>query len=158
MKEKMVNEKTLKPIIIILGIILAVGFIYTFFSFVFALIDFDDDEIKFCNDQGWAYTSGYNNNSETIWCGAMSSDGFQGITYPVYKNWIGKYKVKEDFDVNLYLSQQRYSKLCEENCRSEYSTPMNQIDYDNELCGCFNWEDIENSIIINLSREDLNSF
>lgn len=97
MREKIIRIFVM--LFVIVGVVLIIGMTW---KFIDEFDEFDSKlDVKFCNDQGWGYTSGFNEDLNTVWCGALDySNGFTGITYPYYKTWYGKYKVSEDFDVN----------------------------------------------------------
>ena len=120
-----------------------------FISFI-RMSNYEKANVKFCNEQGFGYSSGDSKDRTEIWCGVMTNDngeyGFQGVTYPVKKKFFGGYKVQEGFDVNLELKKQRFEEYCDDKCKEDefFGTGSN---FDKLECSCMNLSSYEDYTI-----------
>ena len=74
-------------------------------SYAYSLIATGDSEmgdsirkqnsIDFCESQGWAYTNRYNEDTETIWCGARTGNSVDGKIYHVQEGFFGGLKLND---------------------------------------------------------------
>lgn len=125
--------------VIVLSGLLLIGLL-----FVIRDMNYEKATVKFCNEQGWGYSSGDYKDRTEIWCGVMTNDngeyGFDGVTYQVEKKFFGGYKVKDGFDVNLELEKGRFREYCISKCE-ENTSGYSDINYNALECVCFSYQD-----------------
>ncbi len=118
--------------------------VFSLALFISRSISWEKANVKFCNEQGWGYSSGGAKDRTEIWCGVMTQDedgyGFDGVTYQVEKKFFGGYKVKDGFDVNLELKKKRFREYCITKCE-ENESGYSDINYNALECVCFNYQD-----------------
>jgi len=131
-------------IFLVLAVVILIGF------FAIRSTNWEKANVKFCNEQGWGYSSGDHKDRTEIWCGVMTNDngedGFDGVTYQVEKKFFGGYKIKEGFDVNLELEKGRFREYCISKCE-ENTSGYSNINYGALECVCFSYQSYEDYTI-----------
>ncbi len=101
------------------------------------LMDERDRDINFCEKKGFGSTSGFNEDRGEIWCGYITIDGPDGITYPVTEGLFGQLKVEDGFDPNEFLRKLRFFDACENECGVIHQSPISRINNELQECYCY---------------------